>query len=399
MEGCPDRALDTHIYQAWKAPASRVSFYSDACSWKRAIAEMETAFGPVIVGEWSLATDNCAMWLNGFNDNLPGYPMLPCKYVTCSPPYMGFDQPGTPVDPGRPLLGPYGTGVSGPSWGQCPVGRDWLKEHSGNATSGTDWIHAPPLAPPDHDGTDEVMTNLARKKISAFSGVGHGYYFWNFRTDLPEPGWSYMLATERGWIPTGTLNSDHIHSACSREENGEFVCVVRREASEVYVRKSVEYCLKEMGQDTSNIENLHGEALFDEADVVYNTFWKENLLNGATCDFSGTAELRYSESVANDDEFDDDWTDDSEKIIGGVSTFNALVMVIIGSLAGGFIGFSIAMKTSKRFNLAVRRSFLPKSLQNSKVFTSRGSLFGGEDMPILVNDDDLANGNSMGVFS
>ena len=29
---------------------------------------------PLIVGEWSLATDNCAMWLNGFNDNLPGFP-------------------------------------------------------------------------------------------------------------------------------------------------------------------------------------------------------------------------------------------------------------------------------------------------------------------------------------
>lgn len=29
---------------------------------------------PIIVGEWSLATDNCAMWLNGFNDNLPGFP-------------------------------------------------------------------------------------------------------------------------------------------------------------------------------------------------------------------------------------------------------------------------------------------------------------------------------------
>jgi len=33
---------------------------------------MEREFGPVIVGEWSLATDNCAMWLNGFNDNLSG---------------------------------------------------------------------------------------------------------------------------------------------------------------------------------------------------------------------------------------------------------------------------------------------------------------------------------------
>jgi glucan 1,3-beta-glucosidase len=27
---------------------------------------MEDAGMPVVVGEWSLATDNCAMWLNGW---------------------------------------------------------------------------------------------------------------------------------------------------------------------------------------------------------------------------------------------------------------------------------------------------------------------------------------------
>ena len=101
MAGCPDRALDTHIYQAWNIPASRATFYNDACQQKSRIAAMEREFGPVIVGEWSLATDNCAMWLNGFNDNLSGYPMLPCKYVRCPDPYMGFEQPGTPVDPGE----------------------------------------------------------------------------------------------------------------------------------------------------------------------------------------------------------------------------------------------------------------------------------------------------------
>jgi glucan 1,3-beta-glucosidase len=53
-------------------PASRFNFYADACSQKSRIAAMEREFGPVVVGEWSLATDNCAMWLNGFNDNLPG---------------------------------------------------------------------------------------------------------------------------------------------------------------------------------------------------------------------------------------------------------------------------------------------------------------------------------------
>jgi glucan 1,3-beta-glucosidase len=57
MEGCPDRALDTHIYQAWRDPDSRVGFYTDACAMKAAIASMEQAFGPVVVGEWSLATE------------------------------------------------------------------------------------------------------------------------------------------------------------------------------------------------------------------------------------------------------------------------------------------------------------------------------------------------------
>ena len=84
-------------------PASRLTFYNNACSQKKQIALMEREFGPVIVGEWSLATDNCAMWLNGFNDNLPGFPRSPCKYIPCSSPYMGEGQPGTPVESGKPI--------------------------------------------------------------------------------------------------------------------------------------------------------------------------------------------------------------------------------------------------------------------------------------------------------
>jgi glucan 1,3-beta-glucosidase len=158
MKGCPDRALDTHIYQAWKEPSSREYFYANACNTKKDIATIEKEFGPVVVGEWSLATDNCAMWLNGFNDNLPGFPRLPCKYIPCSDPYMGFDQPGTPLDPGKPAQGPYGTGMSTPIFGMCPVGRDWLKESSFD--SGKSWMKAPPEAPAGMDASDEVMRNL-----------------------------------------------------------------------------------------------------------------------------------------------------------------------------------------------------------------------------------------------
>ena len=189
MDGCPDRVLDMHIYQAWSDPVSRIAHYNDACAQKHTIAQLEKEFGPVIVGEWSLATDNwyvkkteqnshtsiyvpsvgmpsiscvcvcacrtctiiyiiiiissfyiiityfvavfpffrstvslygihspfstsisffykimhhakifSAMWLNGFNDNLAGFPRLPCKNIPCSDPYFGNNViPNAPV--------------------------------------------------------------------------------------------------------------------------------------------------------------------------------------------------------------------------------------------------------------------------------------------------------------
>jgi hypothetical protein len=34
------------------------------------------------------------MWLNGFNDNVPGFPKVECEMVKCPEPYMGSEQPG-----------------------------------------------------------------------------------------------------------------------------------------------------------------------------------------------------------------------------------------------------------------------------------------------------------------
>ena len=39
----------------------------------------------------------------------------------------------------------------------------------------------------------------AHKKLQAFD-VGHGWYFWNFKTEF-EAQWSYLEATRRGWFP------------------------------------------------------------------------------------------------------------------------------------------------------------------------------------------------------
>lgn len=359
MDGCPDRALDTHIYQAWQEPNSRLAFYTDACSQQSRIAEMEKQFGPVVVGEWSLATDNCAMYLNGFQDNLPGFPRLPCKYTKCRDSYLGPEHPGNPLDPSKGIQGPYGTGQSTPIFGYCPGGRDWQKESSGNPATGKDWIRAPPESPPHLDDTDNVISHLANKKILAFSGAGHGFYFWNFRTDLYEPHWSYMEALERGWIPRGNLNTEQINNACRKEETGEFKCVLKHGQLDATVRGAVKYVLNAEGVDDADagyIDNLSGPDLSHEAEKVLSDFWKDHFTEGATCDFGGIMTLvEVNRTITDDDSVDDDEYYTYTSYYGPSIWVMVLVVILVG-LLGGLLGFIIAMRTNKRFNRRVRES-------------------------------------------
>lgn len=369
MKGCPDRALDTHIYQAWLDPASRLSFYNNACAQKRQIALMEREFGPVVVGEWSLATDNCAMWLNGFNDNLSGFPRSPCKYIPCSESYLNGDdyqQPGTPLEVGKGLQGPYGTGISGPAYGLCPVDRDWYTPRYNEGEDGMMWITSPPEALKGRDGTDEVMSLLAIKKISAFSGIGHGFYFWNFRTDLYEPHWSYMLALERGWIPKGNLNDERILDSCHREDTGAFLCVSNRGAPEDTIKNGMRYALGEENRTADYIENLHFDDLFDEADEIFSDYWNAHRAVGATCDFGGAAQL-VEKNITRDADY---YTDDYYNFVE-VNTFPVWKIVafsILGVLVGGVTGFTLAMKLNPRFSRMVRSSQMLRPMTSSKMF-------------------------------
>uniref|UniRef100_A0A7S3QGF9 Glycoside hydrolase family 5 domain-containing protein n=1 Tax=Chaetoceros debilis TaxID=122233 RepID=A0A7S3QGF9_9STRA len=374
MDGCPDRVLDTHIYTAWMDPTSRENFYDKACATKSKITRMEEAFGPVIVGEWSLATDNCAMWLNGFNDNLAGFPKLPCKYTKCTDPYMGTDQPGTPVNPGKPAQGPFGTGVSTPVFGECPVDRDW---HKIGADHDHDKILSPD-APHGHDASDEVMRNLAKKKINAFSGFGHGWYFWNFRTDLHEPRWSYMLALEKGWIPKGNLKADEITHACHKEDFGLYSCIVRRDRFDRDIIDGVKYalqlddneselkCANGATFDSSSIMNMTGDDLYLAADCAFNNFWKKHRVEGATCDLGGTAVLIEVNKTYTDDDYEDDYVE-KEKIAEELKTVELVTLLLGGVLLGGIVGFIIAMRFNKGFNATVSRTNLGKSMSKSQI--------------------------------
>ncbi|RLN31506.1 hypothetical protein BBI17_006469 [Phytophthora kernoviae] len=274
MRGCPDIALDTHIYQAWNAPGTRSDYYANACQQKYTIANMENAMMPVIVGEWSLGTDNCAMWLNGFNDNLPGFPNIQCRMTKCPvhSTYLGVGFPGTPLDVTKPIQGPYGTGQSGPSFGKCPI------------TSNTS------VGQRDDAEELEFTRNLNMKKLNAFA-VGHGWYFWNFKTEFGSR-WSFLDLVRKGAFPKNVSNyrtDEEVFSACLVEDKGALVCAAKRGVRHSDLKSGLDFACGDK-VDCTDIEKRF-DTLEERCDWAFNKYWHAHREEGATCDFGGAAHL------------------------------------------------------------------------------------------------------------
>jgi glucan 1,3-beta-glucosidase len=272
MRGCPDIALDTHIYQAWMNPGTQADFFSNACQQKYTISDMENALMPVIVGEWSLGTDNCAMWLNGFNDNLPGFPKVICHLTDCpvDSTYLGKGFPGTPLDLTKPIQGPYGTGISGPSFGKCPV------------TSQSAFGQEDDL---------EFTRNLNLKKLNAFA-LGHGWYFWNFKTEFATK-WDFLALVRQGAFPKNVSfyeEADEVFSACVQEDKGDFVCAAKRGVKRPELENGLAYACNADGVDCTDIKKRF-LTLEEQCDWAFNEYWHVNREKGATCDFGGAAHL------------------------------------------------------------------------------------------------------------
>lgn len=282
------------------------------------------------------------------------------------------------------MQGPYGTGMSGPSFGLCPVDRDWMTERYNRGEGGMSWVADSPEAPRGRDGTDEVMTHLAAKKISAFSGIGHGFYFWNFRTDLNNPQWSYMLALERGWIPKGNLNDESITKACEREDSGAFLCHANRDAPESTIKNGMGYALGHEDKDASYLDGMSDDELYDEADEVFDEFWQAHRSEGATCDFGGAAMLHEVNKTHTEDYYN---TDDFYNVleVNEFPLWKIVLLSAMGIVIGGLAGFYIAMKASPKFSRAVRSSQMLRPVTSSRAFRqSFGNLLeaGFEEVPI-----------------
>ena len=210
------------------------------------------------------------------------------------------------------------------------------------------------------DDTDVVMTQLAYKKINAFSGVGHGFYFWNFRTDVYEPSWSYMAALDRGWIPKGNLHDPEIANACQKEDNGDFNCITKTGQLDKSVRKGMKFALDMIDDDDlkrnnfeekvhSYVDDLSGKELLEEADKLFNDYWHEHRTTGITCDFGGVAILvELNRTITGEDS--------QEQVVYDTNMWVGITMALVAALIGSTIGFVVAMRSSKKINRTVSQS-------------------------------------------
>ena len=110
--------IDTHFYLAWEAESGTIA---DVC--QKYEDQMKMLSGhkyEVWVGEWSLATDTCAFWLDNFNDSKSPRTDA-CQWVECPKPYIA-EPLGVDMDRTVYMQGPYGTNeIDVARYGMCPI--------------------------------------------------------------------------------------------------------------------------------------------------------------------------------------------------------------------------------------------------------------------------------------
>lgn len=164
--------MDTHLYMFFWPRLLTVHEYSEA--YKLIMTQASRVKYPVWVGEWALATDPCAMWLEGFNDS-KSKRWFECEWVECPYSYLP-DEFAVDFDRTAERLGPFGTGdLSTPKQGTCP--RDSAHFHG------------------------DQISKLGEDYMLTFNEHVHGQFMWTFRNEL-EPRWNYITAYDNGWLPS-----------------------------------------------------------------------------------------------------------------------------------------------------------------------------------------------------
>jgi hypothetical protein len=170
--------MDTHQYLAWWGANEDIGGYCDG--YGSLMSNMSNFKYPVWVGEWSLATDVCATWLGGFNDNNTPY-AFDCQWVDC--PYTYLDEStGTDFDRTAAMLGPYGSNtLSTIQNGKCPKDSAFFSD-------------------------DDVMT-LGQCMMWILNDNVDGHFLWTVRNELEER-WEYKAAYDAGWIKNNAMTEN-----------------------------------------------------------------------------------------------------------------------------------------------------------------------------------------------
>lgn len=157
--------FSTHIYQAFDGKRHKMaSLKSGMADNARMLNEAQNLGPNVIVDEWSLAVDNCMMWINGFNSRVQKSPGQ-CQSVSC-PTLAPMAYKNRVITSAEQGLGPT-------TLGTCPIDN---------------------LA-------DIDMKALAQGLIYNYETNSLGWIFWNFKTELESPAWSYFAAVDKGYFP------------------------------------------------------------------------------------------------------------------------------------------------------------------------------------------------------
>ena len=182
LQNCSNVAMDWHIYQAWDKYNDKELYLSEINTYYDYIQNFKSKGIELIIGEFSLAIDNCAMWLNGFQDNVEGYPITSCKYDKCPYSYISDKY----YDNTNNVIGPFGTGLSSPQFGNCP--------YEGSLISYSDY--------------NDYFKNIGYSKINAFS-YAQGWFFWNIKTEFEkEVQWNFIKSYDKGYINTINIQNN-----------------------------------------------------------------------------------------------------------------------------------------------------------------------------------------------
>ena len=134
----------------------------------------------VWVGEWSLATDDCAFWLGNFNDGGHSTPDV-CQWVDCPKSYLSDDL-AVDLDRNAYRQGPFGTDPDTAIYGKCPIDSARF--------------------------THEEVSAIGKCIYEAFDANIDAQTMWTFRNEL-EPRWSYIEAYNYGLIPSTMANDSN----------------------------------------------------------------------------------------------------------------------------------------------------------------------------------------------